>query len=193
MSATHWGSIIKFCFYLSWDSAPTWLDAHHFKRHFRFFFFGSLAFDLSVKVKGAVCCCDFWCKSCFTFSHRTIWVCKLWFGRLFFGRNDSPIKTGLPYGNNLPLPISAVRVCYPDEQPSLPWRGCAWRRLMNERFTPNQPTWRKAFAARPRPSVKINTKEKYCLRTQTWLLSDLLLLIRVWQVCGSVLLESFPL
>lgn len=43
------------------------------------------------------------------------------------------------------------------------------------------------------PRIKTNTKEKYSLRTQTRLPSDLLgFLIDVWDFCGSRLLKSFP-
>lgn len=76
--------------------------------------------------------------------------------------------------------------------PSLPWRASPepkWWMTVSCEISWN---WRKTISVKLNLCKKINMKEKYCLRTQTWLLIDLLVLINVWHFSGSLLLKLLP-
>lgn len=131
--------------------------------------------DLSTKVKGGVRCYDCWCKSCLTISHCLVYVGKPWNGGWLL---DCARKQTLIWKRS-PSYISAVQICYHNEYhcflggatPELKWWMTASREISRTDVRLLQANW---------TSIKINMKDKYCLRTQTWLLSDLLLLISVW-------------
>lgn len=95
-----------------------------------------------------------------------------------------------PIWEQSPTDISAVQICYRNEYhcclggpaPKLKWWMTASRKISPPDVRFLQFDW---------TSVKINMKEKCCLTTQTWLPSDLLVLITGW--CFRSAKTIFPL
>lgn len=88
-----------------------------------------------------------------------------------------------PYGNNLQPTLELFRLVTTTNTIAA-LEGSSRTEVMNDCFMWNQPTWRKVIALNS-PCIKINTKEKYSLRTQTWLLSDLMFEIYVVHFCWN--------
>lgn len=165
------------------------VEISEFHSHIRnFISVENLHLILSTEVKR-------WTKTCLTASHCTLELGQRsrW-SRFSDPSRPSVLENRLPYGNNLPPTLALFRSVTATDT-SAASEGRSRTKVMNDRLMGNQTTCSRRLLHFSSPRMKINTKEKYSLRTQTRLPSDLQLFwsmfeISVVHVCWNHFLDK---